>query len=136
MEYAYKFRIYPSTQQEQLILRTFGCARYVYNYYLNQRIQAYKTTGKSPTRFEQDKDLTSLKKQHETSWLKEVDKCALQNSLKHLDIAYKNFCVGSDAVFLLVFRNSRAKRTGIKAIRRIAVSKCQKIPCAFQNSAR
>lgn len=94
MEYAYKFRIYPSTQQEQLILRTFGCARYVYNYYLNQRIQAYKTTGKSPTRFEQDKDLTSLKKQHETSWLKEVDKCALQNSLKHLDIAYKNFLRG------------------------------------------
>ena len=46
MEYAYKFRIYPSKQQETLILRTFGCARYVYNYYLNQRIQAYKNTGK------------------------------------------------------------------------------------------
>ena len=48
MEYAYKFRIYPSKQQETLILRTFGCARYVYNYYLNQRIQAYKNNGKSP----------------------------------------------------------------------------------------
>ena len=94
MEYSYKFRIYPTTQQEQLILRTFGCARYVYNYFLNQRIQTYKRTGKSPTRFEQDKELTSLKKHHETSWLKEVDKCALQNSLKHLEIAYKNFFRG------------------------------------------
>ena len=94
MEYSYKFRIYPTTQQEQLILRTFGCARYVYNYFLNQRIQTYKSTGKSPTRFEQDKELTSLKKHHETSWLKEVDKCALQNSLKHLEIAYKNFFRG------------------------------------------
>ena len=91
MEYAYKFRIYPSKQQETLILRTFGCARYVYNYYLNQRIQAYKNTGKSPSRFEQDKDLTNLKKQGETAWLREVDKCALQNSLKHLDRAYQNF---------------------------------------------
>ena len=91
MEYAYKFRIYPSKQQETLILRTFGCARYVYNYYLNQRIQAYKNTGKSPSRFEQDKDLTNLKKQGETAWLREVDKCALQNSLRHLDRAYQNF---------------------------------------------
>lgn len=91
MEYAYKFRIYPSAQQEKIILRTFGCTRYVYNYFLSQRIQAYKATGKSLTRFEQDRDLTNLKKQAETSWLSEVDKCALQNSVKHLDMAYKNF---------------------------------------------
>lgn len=94
MECAYKFRIYPSKQQETLILRTFGCVRYVYNYYLNQRIQAYKSTGKSPTRFDQDKDLTNLKRQEETAWLSEVDKCALQNSLKHLDTAYRNFFCG------------------------------------------
>ena len=94
MEYAYRFRIYPSRQQETLILRTFGCVRYVYNYYLNQRVQAYKSTGKSPTRFEQDKDLTNLKKHDDTAWLREVDKCALQNSLKHLDNAYQNFFRG------------------------------------------
>ena len=94
MEYAYKFRIYPSKQQEALILRTFGCVRYVYNHYLNQRIRVYKSTEKSPTRFEQDKDLTNLKKQDETAWLKEVDKCALQNSLKNLERAYQNFFRG------------------------------------------
>ena len=91
MEYSYKFRIYPTTQQEQLILRTFGCARYVYNYFLNQRIQTYKRTGKSPTRFEQDKELTSLKKHHETSWLKEVDKCALDNAVSDMDYAYQKY---------------------------------------------
>ena len=42
MEKAYKFRIYPTKKQEELILKTFGCARYVYNYYLNKRIEKYK----------------------------------------------------------------------------------------------
>ena len=57
MEYSYKFRIYPTRKQENLIQRTFGCCRFVYNYYLAQRIAQYNETGTSPTRFEQDKDL-------------------------------------------------------------------------------
>ena len=91
MEYSYKFRIYPNNVQAQQIHRTFGCCRYVFNHYLAQRIEAYNETGKSPTRFQQDKDLTSLKRREETIWLKEVDKCALQNALKHLNSAYQNF---------------------------------------------
>lgn len=92
MEYCYyKFRLYPNREQETLILRTFGCCRYVFNHYLQQRRIAYEETGKAPTRFAQDKDLTVLKRQEGTSWLKEVDKCALQNTLKHLDFAYQNF---------------------------------------------
>jgi putative transposase len=86
---AYKFRIYPTKEQQNLIERTFGCARFVYNHYLDDRINSYKTTGKSPTRFQQDKDLTELKQSIE--WLREPDKCALQNSLKDLDTAYQNF---------------------------------------------
>lgn len=89
MEYSYKFRIYPNAEQQTLIQKTFGCARYVYNYFLAQRIAEYKTTGKSLTRFQQDKALTVLKQ--EIGWLRELDKCALQNSLKDLDTAYKNF---------------------------------------------
>lgn len=91
MEYSYKFRIYPNKEQEDLIQRTFGCARFVFNYYLANRIEVYKESGKSPTRFAQDKDLTSLKRQEETVWLREVDKCALQNAIRDLDVAYKNF---------------------------------------------
>ena len=89
MEYSYKFRIYPNAEQQTLIQKTFGCTRYVYNHFLAQRIAEYKTTGKSPTRFQQDKALTVLKQ--EIDWLREPDKCALQNSLKDLDTAYKNF---------------------------------------------
>lgn len=91
MEYSYKFRIYPNEEQINQIQRTFGCCRFAYNYYLAQRIESYEETGKSPTRFMQDKDLTNLKQQEETSWLKEVDKCALQNELKFLNNAYQNF---------------------------------------------
>ena len=48
MEYSYKFRIYPSETQVNLIQRTFGCVRFVYNHYLAQRIERYKATGKMP----------------------------------------------------------------------------------------
>ena len=91
MEYSYKFRIYPNIAQVQQIHRTFGCCRFVWNYYLAQRIEAYRETGKSPTRFMQDKNLTSLKKQEETIWLREVDATALQSTLRDLDTAYQNF---------------------------------------------
>lgn len=89
MEYSYKFRIYPTAEQQTLIQKTFGCARFVYNHFLAQRIAEYNVTGKSPTRFQQDKMLTSLKK--ELLWLKEVDSTALQSSLQTLDSAYQNF---------------------------------------------
>jgi putative transposase len=61
----------------------------VFNYFLAERIKSYQETRKSPTRFEQDKALTALKK--ELEWLKEPDKFALQSALRDLDIAYQNF---------------------------------------------
>ena len=89
MERAYRFRIYPTTEQENLICRTFGCVRFVYNHFLAERIAQHRETGKSPTRFQQDKELTHLKESLE--WLKEVDATALQSSLQNLDAAYQNF---------------------------------------------
>lgn len=91
MEYSYKFRLYPNKEQEDLIRRTFGCARFVFNHYLAERIEMYKDNGKSLNYFEQNKNLTSLKAQTATAWLKDVDSRALQNALKDLDAAYKNF---------------------------------------------
>ena len=52
-------------------------------------MEQYRQTGKSPTRFQQDKSLTALKK--ELGWLREVDATALQASLQALDVAYQNF---------------------------------------------
>lgn len=89
MEYSYKFRIYPTPSQENLIQRTFGCCRFVFNHFLMERIEQYKQTGKAPTRFQQDKRLTAMKK--ELEWLREVDATALQASLQFLDTSYQNF---------------------------------------------
>lgn len=86
---AYKFRIYPNKKQQELIEKTFGCSRFVYNYYLVKKIDLYKESKQSMSNNECSKDLTSLKK--ELVWLKEADKWALQNSLRDLDSAYKHF---------------------------------------------
>lgn len=115
MEYSYKFRIYPNIEQEVLIQKTFGCARFVYNHFLAQRISDYHTTSKTPTRFQQDKELTVLKR--ELEWLREPDKCALQNSLKDLDQAYKNFFCRVKAGEKPGFPRFKSKRGGRKSYR-------------------
>ena len=89
MEKAYKFRIYPNKTQEILIQKTFGCVRFVYNYFLDKRITAYKEDKVTLTYNKCSKELPKLK--HELMWLKEPDKCSLQNAFKHLDIAFQNF---------------------------------------------
>jgi len=89
MEKCYKFRLYPTAEQSQLMQKTFGCCRFVFNRYLAQRIEAYKGEQKSISRFEQDRDMTRLKA--ELEWLREVDATALQASLQNLDVAYRNF---------------------------------------------
>lgn len=89
MEKTYKFRIYPNKEQELLIQKTFGCSRFVYNYYLAKRIELYKT-DKSTMNYNQcSNDLKNLKVDY--SWLREVDSIAIQSSLKDLDQAYQNF---------------------------------------------
>lgn len=89
MERAYKYRIYPNKKQQELIQKTFGCTRFVYNYYLNKRIEAYENDKTTFTYNMCSKDLTQLKT--DLIWLKEPDKFALQNALKDLDMAYKKF---------------------------------------------
>lgn len=89
---AYLYRIYPNKEQEDLIQKTFGCVRFIYNHFLNDRITAYKENGKSRTFFQQNKELTNLKKEYH--WLQEPDKNALQNALRDLNTAYQNFFRG------------------------------------------
>jgi putative transposase len=89
MNKAYKFRIYPTPEQTVLIAKTIGCCRWVYNNGLDARIQQYKDTGTSMSKYDTIKRLPLLKQDHE--WLKEVDSIALQASLENLDAAYQNF---------------------------------------------
>ena len=70
-EKSYKYRIYPNKKQQELIRKTFGCTRYVYNYYLHKRKKLYEADKTNYTYVKCANDLTQLKKEFE--WLKEVD---------------------------------------------------------------
>ena len=61
----------------------------MFNHFLAQRQEQYRETGTSPTRFQQDKSLTMLKR--ELPWLKEADSTSLQATLQDLDTAFQNF---------------------------------------------
>ena len=89
MEKAYKYRIYPNKEQQILIQKTFGCVRFVYNYYLDKRIEAYKKDKTSLNYYDCANDLIDLKNEFE--WLKEIDSISLQSSIKDLDNAYNKF---------------------------------------------
>ena len=88
---AYKYRIYPNKSQEELILKHIGCCRYIYNYGLEKKIKVYQESKQGISRFELQTDLVVLKKQQETSWLKEVNSLSLQASLANLDTAFTRF---------------------------------------------
>lgn len=87
---AYKYRIYPNKSQQELIAKTFGCCRFVYNQTLAYRKEQYETEKKSMSRF----DLTNyctreLKTKY--VWLREVDKFSLENAVWNMDSAYQKF---------------------------------------------
>ena len=86
---AYKFRIYPTEEQEIFFAKTFGCVRKVYNLMLNDRKKAYEEVKNDPSK----KMIfpTPAKYKKEFPFLKEVDSLALANAQLHLDKAYKNF---------------------------------------------
>ena len=86
---AYKFRIYPSEVQKQLIEKSFGCSRFIYNNMLALQIKTYEEQGKSYSKYDLVKMIPSLKKEYE--WLKEVDSTCLQAAIDDLDSAYSNF---------------------------------------------
>ena len=89
MEYSYRFRLYPSYEQENQILRTFGCCRFVFNHYLSRRKEVYEQSGKTFNYYDCARDLTQMKQSLE--WLREADSTSLQSSLRDLDMAFQNF---------------------------------------------
>lgn len=91
---AYKFRLYPAPDQEEFLCRSFGASRWVYNYFLNYRDSKFKNEGLRVSYFDMQKVFPMLKKQEETSWLKEINSQSLQCALKDLDAAYIKFFKG------------------------------------------
>jgi putative transposase len=88
---AYKYRICPSPEQADLLNRTFGCVRYVYNRALAERSRAWTQEQRRVTFAETCRMLTAWKAEPETAWLYGVSNVALQQGLQHLQQAYVNF---------------------------------------------
>ena len=94
MNRAFKYRLYPTIEQRELFIKTFGCCRKVYNLMLAEKIESYKQTGKFAT-------VTPAKYKKEYPYLKEVDSLALANKQLDLQKAFKNH-----------FDKNRKKKTG------------------------
>lgn len=88
---ALKVRLYPNKEQQIALIKNFGCGRFVWNFYLNKTNTQYQETGKGMSYCDMAKDLTQLKRHENFLWLKEASSSALQQSLKNLEAAFKNF---------------------------------------------
>lgn len=91
---AIKYRLYPTTEQQIMFAKTFGCCRKVYNLMLADKIESYKQTGKFVT-------VTPAKYKKDYPYLKEVDSLALANKQMDLQKAFTN-----------CFDKNRKKKTG------------------------
>ena len=89
---AYKYRFYPTDEQKRILAQTFGCCRFVYNWGLNTRKAAYSELGVKLTYNALSAHLPDLKKTH--PWLGDVSSVPIQQALRHLDRAFKNFYAG------------------------------------------
>jgi putative transposase len=98
---AYKYRIYPTEDQQVLLSKTFGCKRVIFNHYLEIQETRFKNEEPRLSHFDINKDITKLKDEKE--WLREVDSIALQSSAEDLTKAYDNF-----------FKSVTGKRKGPK----------------------
>jgi putative transposase len=88
---AYKFRFYPTADQETNLAQTFGCARFAYNYMLRLRTDAWYERQERIGYHETSSLLTALKKQPEYIWLRDVSSVPVQQALQHLQTSFNNF---------------------------------------------
>src|SRR5262249_33667516 len=91
---AYRYRFYPTPEQAAMLARTFGCVRYVYNWALRLRTEAYYERQERVSYADTSAALTTLKQQPEMAWLNEVSSVPLQQALRHLDRAFRAFFAG------------------------------------------
>ena len=112
MEKGFGFRLYPKRWQEGLFARNFGCSRWAYNHFLEEKIRVFKETKKHLNYSKCCRMLTQLKKQEDTAWLAEADSTALQQSLRNLDQAFDNFSKrASQGVGFPSFKKKKSRKT-------------------------
>ncbi|WP_028954175.1 RNA-guided endonuclease InsQ/TnpB family protein [Synechocystis sp. PCC 7509] len=94
MQKAYRYRVYPTSEQETLLRRTMGCARLVYNRALASRTEGWYERQEKVDYIKTSAMLTQWKKQEDLQFLNEVSCVPLQQGLRHLQKAFANFWAG------------------------------------------
>lgn len=88
---AYKFRLYPTKEQEQTFAQFFGAKRWIFNHYLHENKQLFASNSKHLSNYDVNNDITKLKKLPETEWLRQIDDHCLKNASEDLANAYQGF---------------------------------------------
>ena len=88
---AFKYRLYPTEQQQTIFAQTFGCCRVVYNQLLDWRSKEYTLHGNKINYTKTSSKLTELKQDENYRWLNDVSSVALQQELRNQDKAFSNF---------------------------------------------
>ena len=107
MERAFKYRFYPTPEQESLLRRTLGCVRLVYNRALAARTEAWYQRQERIGYGQSSSMLTEWKRKEDFSFLNEVSCVPLQQGLRHLQTAFSNFFAGRAQ-----YPNFKKKRNG------------------------
>ena len=111
---AYKYRLHPTREQSKFFNKSFGCVRFIYNWGLQKRIEAYMKDKGRISYVQLCAMLTDLKKEEQYSWLREVSTECLQQSLRNLDAAFTRFFRGKKG--FPRFKSKSRSRQSYKAI--------------------
>ena len=109
MKRTYEYRLYPTDDQKVLLSKHFGCVRWMYNYALGRKIEHYKQTSKTLSRYEIQAEIPAMKKTESTAWLKEVNSQSLQAVLLNIETAYTKFFSKSGG--FPKFKNKKSKQS-------------------------
>ena len=91
MEKGFKVQIFPNKEQKELMFKSFGCARFAYNWALAREKENYEKGGKFISDMDLRKEFTQLKKKEEFKWLNEINNNVTKQAIKDLCKAYRNF---------------------------------------------
>ena len=94
--YGMKLRAIPTLKQHEFILQSVGCARFTFNFYLNEKQEVYHETGETLSYGEFKKAFNGLKDHPEFKWLKIPDKFALECAMEQVDDAFDRFFKGQN----------------------------------------
>ena len=94
--YGMKLRAIPTPKQHEFILQSVGCARFTFNFYLNEKQEVYHETGETLSYGEFKRAFNGLKDHPEFKWLKIPDKFALECAMEQVDDAFDRFFKGQN----------------------------------------